>query len=452
MRGKVNLLRWPVCVLFLLLALCTAATGEVIYVDDDAAGANNGSSWSEAFTDLQDALVAALEGDEIHVAEGIYTPTQNPLDREATFDLKDGVTIIGGYAGLAGMYPDFSHTKHFMTILSGDIDHNDDGIDPNSKDGNSSHVVTCTGEGNAAVLEGVTITRGYSSYGVVHGNRGKGGGLYCQGGSPQLIDCIFTDNYAWGGGGGAVHVSSGSYPVFTRCIWEDNDARIGGAIYTSRRSSLNLNYCIFRRNTAGLKGGAIYTDLGSQIRIVNCLFVANTANDTGGAISCPDATNGNGDSLFNLVNCTFYGNSSPTFHKPPTNSVIQPDNSRLRSSGSVITNCIFYNSIANEESEVPVTFEFGREEPLIVTSIYEKESGQGGAIPPTPDPLFVDSYGADGILGTEDDNFRLAPGSPAIDSGTNETDPQLPAMDFDGNPRILNDIIDLGAYEFTGLF
>ena len=59
MRGKENLLRWPVCVLFLLMALCTAAMGEVIYVDADADGANDGSSWSDAFTDLQDAIIAA---------------------------------------------------------------------------------------------------------------------------------------------------------------------------------------------------------------------------------------------------------------------------------------------------------------------------------------------------------------------------------------------------------
>jgi len=179
--------------------------------------------------------------------------------------------------------------------------------------------------------------------------------------------------------------------------------------------------------------------------------VANTADDSGGAISCPDSINGNGDSLLNLDNCTFYGNSSSTFYKPPTNSMIQPDNSRVRTSGSVITNCIFYNSISDEISDIPATFKFGREEPLIITSIYEKEPGQGATIPPTPDPLFVDPYGADGILGTEDDDFRLAPDSPGIDSGTNETDPPLPAMDLDGNPRILNDIVDLGAYEFTGV-
>ena len=186
---------------------------------------------------------------------------------------------------------------------------------------------------------------------------------------------------------------------FNNCLFENNNADShGGAIY-SWRSTLTFNHCVFRRNSAGIRGGAIDAPLSSQIRIVNCLFVANTADDTGGAISCPDATNGSGDSLLNLVNCTFYGNSSPTFHKPPTNSAKNSDGSREYWSGSVITNCIFYNSIANEVSEIPVSFKFGRVEPLIITCIYEKEPEEG-IVPPTPDPQFVDPNGADDILGT----------------------------------------------------
>jgi len=46
----------------------------VIYVDDDAAGANNGSSWANAFNYLQDALEVAESGDEIRVAQGTYKP------------------------------------------------------------------------------------------------------------------------------------------------------------------------------------------------------------------------------------------------------------------------------------------------------------------------------------------------------------------------------------------
>lgn len=470
MRGKANYLKW-LCVPLLLVAARTAAAGRVIYVDASAAEGNDGSSWINAFSDLQDAIIMAQAGDEIRVAQGIYTPTQDPLDRDATFDLKDGVSITGGYAGLAGMYPDFRHTKFYATILSGDIDHNDDIMDPNNKEGNSRHVVTCTGPGNAAVLDGVTITGGCT--GGVRGHNfrdGVGGGLSCWGSSPQLTDCGFADNYE------AVYVNSNSYPVFTSCIWEDNHAggsgaaifadrssslslnhcvfrrniagSRGGAIYANSSSILSLNHCVFQRNTADLRGGAIYAD-GFEMQLINCLFVANTAGETGGAIACPDYNHANGGTILDILNCTFYDNTFPTFYKPPTNSVKNPDGSRVYSSGSIITNCIFYN----EPSYMAVAFEFGRSEPLIITSIYEKEHepGQPREVPPMPYELFADPNGADGILGTEDDDFRLAPGSPAIDSGTNETEPPLPAMDLDGNPRILYDFVDLGAYEFTDL-
>jgi len=310
-------------------------------------------------------------------------------------------------------------------------------------------------------------------------NAGGGGAVSCGvRWCPEFIDCLFNDNYAeyYGGAisseslstikfnhcvfnrnsadrsGGAIYTSryNGTEMQFTNCIFENNNAGFdGGAIYSWQKLTLIFNRCIFRQNSTGQRGGAINIPLRIKIQIVNCLFVANTAGDTGGAISCPDAINGNGDSMFDLFNCTFYGNTFPTFYKPPTNSEKQPDGSRVYTGGSIITNCIFYN----KPSLMAVAFEFGRSEPLIITSIYEKEheSGQLRPIPPMPEELFVDPNGADGILGTEDDDFRLAPGSPAIDSGTNVTWPPLPAMDLDGNPRMLNDVVDLGAYEFTGV-
>ena len=63
----------------LLSRACPAqAPAEIIYVDDDdAAGANNGSSWADAFVYLQDALAVAQPGDEIRVAQGLYRPDQS---------------------------------------------------------------------------------------------------------------------------------------------------------------------------------------------------------------------------------------------------------------------------------------------------------------------------------------------------------------------------------------
>mgnify|MGYP005848596143 CR=1 FL=1 len=67
-----------------------------------------------------------------------------------------------------------------------------------------------------------------------------------------------------------------------------------------------------------------------------------------------------------------------------------------------------------------------------------------------PDPLFVAPLGADGVPGTEDDDLCLTSDSPAIDSRSNQTEPPLPAFDLYGHPRVVNDIVDAGAYEFSG--
>ena len=78
-----------------------------IYVDIAApAGvAHNGSSWANAYTDLQVALGAAFSGDRVLVADGTYKPTVT-TDRTISFQLIDGVSILGGYAGYGAANPD----------------------------------------------------------------------------------------------------------------------------------------------------------------------------------------------------------------------------------------------------------------------------------------------------------------------------------------------------------
>jgi hypothetical protein len=69
------------------------------FVDAGAPGSiHNGLGWSSAYTDLQQALAVASPGDVIKVADGVYTPT-NTTDITSTFQLKSGVSLLGGYAG-----------------------------------------------------------------------------------------------------------------------------------------------------------------------------------------------------------------------------------------------------------------------------------------------------------------------------------------------------------------
>jgi len=76
------------------------ANGSILYVDWEAAGANDGSSWEDAFTDLQPALEAALLGDQIWVAAGTYYPSVEVGgvgDRYKTFQIRNGIAICGGF-------------------------------------------------------------------------------------------------------------------------------------------------------------------------------------------------------------------------------------------------------------------------------------------------------------------------------------------------------------------
>ena len=73
----------------------------MIYVDKDATGSDNGTSWTNAYVDLQDALAAATNGDEIWVAQGVYKPTTT-TDRDIAFVIPDGVSLYGGFSGSEG--------------------------------------------------------------------------------------------------------------------------------------------------------------------------------------------------------------------------------------------------------------------------------------------------------------------------------------------------------------
>src|SRR5688572_12934918 len=104
---KPSLLRKARRFLVLLLGLLVFAHGDALgavrYVNANATGANNGTSWTNAYRELVSAFNAAQAGDEIWIARGIYYPDfvggQHTGDRDARFLLKPDVSVFGGFAG-----------------------------------------------------------------------------------------------------------------------------------------------------------------------------------------------------------------------------------------------------------------------------------------------------------------------------------------------------------------
>ena len=134
--------------------------GPVIFVDGDATGAGDGSSWAEAFPELQDAMALAWECPtiiEIWVAQGVYAPTRDS-SRYASFFLRSNLALYGGFAGGETSIDERDWTTN-VSFLSGDIGSPGDNTD------NSYHVVTASLADSTAVLDGFTVSHGFANGG-----------------------------------------------------------------------------------------------------------------------------------------------------------------------------------------------------------------------------------------------------------------------------------------------
>jgi len=296
-----------------LLILTSTALGKVIYVDADATGANDGSTWADAYRFLQDALANARSETkpvEIWVAQGVYTPDSNAAepngtgDREATFQLMDNVAMYGGFPPGGGSWGERDPNLYEST-LSGDLDGNDvavsdpcDLVDHPNRGENSYHVVTADGTSKTAILDGFTITAGNANG---SGSHKTGAGMLNTVGNPTVHNCTFTSNSAVANGGGIYNSSKGN-PALSDCLFMENSANNGGGMYNWEASSTLLE-CIFSGNSARADGGAMGIRNGGSGVFVGCKFSGNSAQN-GGAIYCYTNCDAN------LVNCTFSGNSA----------------------------------------------------------------------------------------------------------------------------------------------
>ncbi|UCC31912.1 MAG: hypothetical protein JSU86_06465, partial [Phycisphaerales bacterium] len=469
-----------------------------VYVDDGATGANDGTSWDDAYTSLQDALGAAGSGDQIWVATGTYKPTAG-ADRTATFQLITGVEIYGGFDGTEATLEERAGLFD-QTILSGDI-----GTAGDSSD-NSYNVVTGSGTDETAVLDGFTITAGNANGSSPYD---CGAGMFNDAGSPTVTNCTFVVNSAdWGGG----MYNFGASPTVTDCTFSGNDAvRYAAGMYNFQGSSPVITNCRFTGNTAGGLGGGMCNYISSSPTVTNCTFTGNYGWNGGGMLNANNSSP-------TLVNCTFAGNSAYT----GAGGI----NAGGETCSPMVTNCILWGNTPEEiQGGVSMTIAYSNVQGGLPTDIIDG----GGNI--DLDPLFVGgpsgTWTADGVydsatgkttltdagaawavdelmdklvnpnttqtrqflvagntattvtvwgdaasLGTTGSayqvyDYHLTGPSPCVDEGNdaalppdttdldgdgNNTEP-IP-IDLDGNPRILDGdsdgrgVVDMGAYEY----
>ena len=275
-------------------------------VKTSAGGTGGGTSWADAYGDLQDGLNDAVGGDEIWVAEGTYYPTFDYGlgigDRGKHFKMKNGVKIYGGFpdAGDPGMTD--RDPNMYETILSGDLNGNDGPNFANNSD-NCYHVFYHSeglSLGSNAILDGFTITAGNTNDSEwIHV---EGGGMYNNNNnSPTVINCTFTGNSAHYGSGMYNHTCNNT--TVTGCILIDNMANSSGGGMYNRFSSPTVSGCAFIGNRAGYGGGGGMFNRESSPTVTGCTFAGNTA-DYGGGIYNFDNSNPT------VTGCTFIGNSS----------------------------------------------------------------------------------------------------------------------------------------------
>ena len=295
----------------MILALGSSGlSAATVYVDAGASGADDGSSWANAYTSLSAAITAAAAGDELWVKAGTYYPGTLRPDK---FIVSKNLTIYGGFAGTETSASERSPSTN-VTTLSGDIG------TPNDASDNSYNIVYLTA--GTVTIEGFTIkgarsqtssdsgaglrVSGASTTAIIRYckfvdnqaglNNGSGGGAAVSGPGTIVEECVFDQNRANRGAGLSVGVSgtSGSPPLIKNCSFrynETSDDGSGGAartiLFSGSTLSAVFNGCSFFNNDAGsntLHGSGGGLSLSAPTSVIGCSFDSNVSGARGGAI------------------------------------------------------------------------------------------------------------------------------------------------------------------------
>ena len=420
----------------------------VIYVDAAIEAPGDGSSWGQALNSIYKALELADACTEVWVAQGVYNVFNDQLE-SASLQLDDGVRVYGGFAVGDTDLSQRDWTAQPSIIQSDFQDRVFDNL------GSASTGV------QSGSLDGFQIKHLNGGYGILNvsdrivirnclfqdflsapilnlrgsdlllsncsflNNESSVGTIYSSASSLNVIECLFDSNHSENSGA-AIHLRN-STGIITDTNFKNNSTEIdGGAVFAAANSVLDLFQCEIEGNKAEGSGGGIYLSVSSKGDFENSLFYLNTADFSGGGIYSQSLQ-------VELENMTFFGNKAR-----------YEGGGIYHSDGAIkILNSILWNNRITfypEEQSVDEMQIFDASQNLNLQNTTVEKLDQLSFTGTNNDgiqPLFANVVNRD---------FRLTPYSSSIDSGVNTSTP--PQKDLDGNDRVINGVIDRGAYEY----
>lgn len=414
-------------ILIAFLLVSSFLFSQITYVNLEAEGNNDGSSWENAYTDLRIALQNTTEG-EVWIAEGTYLPTlednQNTPDNNQllSFTPSTNVSIFGGFKKTGSPKWEDRDSRRYRTILSGNINESTD------RD-NTFHVISLNGNITFNNLfDGLVIKDGNAPY--------SGGGVSISGSSNNT-----------------------SVATFRNCVFEDNFADYEGGAISSNWITLRLENCTFEDNYADYEGGAVsfFSNHGptraAQLYVVNCIFENNLAGYSGGAIE--------GRGINRVVGSLFMEN----YAKHEGGAI-----NHFKEDSLLITNCTFVRNISEQEGEAISNFGWDSTFTFINNSVFfdnelflnEMFDFSGAGVHASITHSFIDTNDCpsgidcgEGMIFDKispftnyfSDNLSPKENSPLINAGKNEYLFPMPETDLEGKARIYDGQVDIGAYE-----
>lgn len=402
------------------------------FVDANVSGGDgSGDSWTNAMTNLNDALLAADETTtEIWIAQGTYKPTGG---RTGTFNiLVDGLEIYGGFNGTETSIAERDIIAN-STILSGDLNSNDTGVDYTgmNRADNTYHVAQLNA--NNVTIDGVTIKDGHAD--ATTGLNAQGSAILISTTSTGLTlkNCNIIDNVSVNGGAIKTVFNTNAAIVIENCKIQNNVGKYACGLYLLADANRTLT-----------------------IDITNTLFSNNTSKDysstsqgyTGSSVWL--RAYGSGSNVTTTItNCTFANNTDIATHPASTQRgtvALGRNTSNNSTHNVIISNSIIYNNVGtgsittldinkghvNYPSSVLINNSIGEDNFSTINTPNLTNTSNAN-------PLFTDASNND---------FTLQSGSPAIDTGDNSLVPSGITADLLFNQRIHNSIVDMGAYEF----